>query len=217
MTSLGGRPLALAEVTMMVGDGAARPRPARARRGWRCDPSTPGALARFLEIYDRRLLDHTVAVPRHPRGAPDASRDARGWPCSPTSRSRRLSGSWRHSTSHRFSTHVIGGDDPLGQKAGSGRPSMVDVAGARAARCSSATRRSTGTTAAGCRLLVCLGALRLRRRAVYERPTADAVRPRHPARPRPGCRPPWRGHVRKLIQRTSTSNFDAARMPIVNR
>ena len=27
------------------------------------DPETPGALDRFLKIYDRRLMDHTVAYP----------------------------------------------------------------------------------------------------------------------------------------------------------
>jgi phosphoglycolate phosphatase len=59
---LGGRPLALDEVAMMVGEGAGLlVRRALAASG--LDPETPGVLSRFLEIYDRRMLDTTVAYP----------------------------------------------------------------------------------------------------------------------------------------------------------
>ena len=57
---LGGAPLTESEVVGMVGDGAAV-LVARALSHVGLDPKTPGALARFLEIYDTRLLDHTVA------------------------------------------------------------------------------------------------------------------------------------------------------------
>jgi phosphoglycolate phosphatase len=59
-TSFGGRALRDDEVAMMVGDGAAV-LVKRALSAAGLDPETPGALARFLEIYDRRLLDTTVA------------------------------------------------------------------------------------------------------------------------------------------------------------
>jgi phosphoglycolate phosphatase len=60
VTSLGGRRLHEDEVALMVGEGAGvLVRRALAAAG--LDPDTPGALPRFLEIYDRRLLDTTVA------------------------------------------------------------------------------------------------------------------------------------------------------------
>jgi phosphoglycolate phosphatase len=56
---LGGPPLDVPTVVPMVGDGAPLlVRRALAHAG--LNPQTPGALDRFLEIYDRRLLDHTV-------------------------------------------------------------------------------------------------------------------------------------------------------------
>jgi phosphoglycolate phosphatase len=59
VTELGGRPLAPVDVAAMVGDGAALlVRRALAHAG--VAPDAPGALARFLAIYSRRLLDTTV-------------------------------------------------------------------------------------------------------------------------------------------------------------
>lgn len=60
--SYGAPPLTVAEVVTMVGDGA----PVLVRRALTAaglDPETPGAVDRFLKIYDRRLMDHTVAYP----------------------------------------------------------------------------------------------------------------------------------------------------------
>jgi phosphoglycolate phosphatase len=60
--SYGAAPLPVATVVTMVGDGA----PILVRRALEragLDPETPGALDRFLKIYDRRLMDHTVAYP----------------------------------------------------------------------------------------------------------------------------------------------------------
>ncbi len=56
----GAAPLSIDEVVAMVGDGA----PVLVRRALQqsgLDPATPGALERFMEIYDRRLVDHTTA------------------------------------------------------------------------------------------------------------------------------------------------------------
>lgn len=58
--SYGARPLSVAQVVAMVGDGA----PVLVRRALTTaglDPELPGAVERFLQIYDRRLMDHTVA------------------------------------------------------------------------------------------------------------------------------------------------------------
>jgi phosphoglycolate phosphatase len=58
----GAPPLTVAQVITMVGDGA----PVLVRRALTTaglDPDTPGAVDRFLKIYDRRLMDHTVAYP----------------------------------------------------------------------------------------------------------------------------------------------------------
>lgn len=57
--SYGGRSLAVSEVVGMIGEGAAM----LVRRALDCaglDPDTPDALARFLGIYDRRLMGHTA-------------------------------------------------------------------------------------------------------------------------------------------------------------
>lgn len=59
---LGGRPLTRPEVVAMVGEGA----PVLVRRvliAAGLDPETPGATARFLELYDARMLDTTVLYP----------------------------------------------------------------------------------------------------------------------------------------------------------
>jgi phosphoglycolate phosphatase len=57
-TTLGGRPLSVPEVVGMVGEGAAL-LVQRALGAAGLDPHAPGALERFLDIYDRRLLERT--------------------------------------------------------------------------------------------------------------------------------------------------------------
>lgn len=74
--SLGGRPLALDEVTLMVGDGAAM-LVRRALDAAGVDPDTPDALQRFLAIYDTRLLDTTVPYEGVPGMLAIAARRAR--------------------------------------------------------------------------------------------------------------------------------------------
>ncbi len=59
---LGGRALARDEVVRMVGEGATV-LVRRALTAAGLDPATPGAVARFLEIYDARMLDTTALYP----------------------------------------------------------------------------------------------------------------------------------------------------------
>ena len=62
LENYGSAPLPLAEVIEMVGEGApVLVRRALARAGVSAAPDA--ALARFMQIYDRRFLDHTVAYP----------------------------------------------------------------------------------------------------------------------------------------------------------
>lgn len=62
LESYGAEPLPLGEVISMVGEGAPiLVKRALTRAGVR--PGPEEALARFLTIYDRRFLDHTVAYP----------------------------------------------------------------------------------------------------------------------------------------------------------
>jgi len=59
---LGGQALTRDQVVAMVGEGA----PVLVRRALTAaglDPDTPGATARFLELYDDRLLDTTTLYP----------------------------------------------------------------------------------------------------------------------------------------------------------
>ncbi|HUE88733.1 MAG TPA: HAD-IA family hydrolase [Vicinamibacterales bacterium] len=122
-TSLGGRPLHEDEVAMMVGDGAGL-LVRRALSAAGLNPDTAGALPRFLEIYDRRLLDTTVAY----EGVADmlslASRRARlsvisNKPLAPSQRILRALGL------AGYFAIVLGGDGAHGRK--------PDPAGLRAA------------------------------------------------------------------------------------
>ena len=60
--SYGAPPMPVADVVAMVGDGA----PILVKRSLTragLDPDTAGALERFMQIYDRRLMDHTTVYP----------------------------------------------------------------------------------------------------------------------------------------------------------
>ena len=59
VTELGGQPLLEATVATMVGDGAAV-LVRRVLSAAQLDPATPDALPRFLELYDQRLVEHTI-------------------------------------------------------------------------------------------------------------------------------------------------------------
>jgi phosphoglycolate phosphatase len=62
ISELGGAPIAEERVVGMIGEGAAL-LVRRALGAASLDPDTPGALARFLELYDTRLLATTTAYP----------------------------------------------------------------------------------------------------------------------------------------------------------
>jgi phosphoglycolate phosphatase len=114
VTSFGGRPLDHDAVAMMVGDGAAvLVRRALGEAG--LNPETPGALSRFLAIYDRRLLDHTVPYPGMRETLALLASRARfavltNKPLAPTT---RLLDALKLSS---FFDEVIGGDGPHGRK-----------------------------------------------------------------------------------------------------
>jgi phosphoglycolate phosphatase len=111
---LGGRQLERDEVAEMVGEGAGLlVRRALAAAG--VDPETPNALARFLEIYDRRLLDTTVAYEGVGEMLDLASRQARLFVLTnkPLAPSRRILEALGLSA---FFAEVVGGDSAFGRK-----------------------------------------------------------------------------------------------------
>jgi len=113
-TSFGGRPLAQHEVAVMVGDGASvLVKRALAAAG--VDPNVPNALPRFREIYDRRLLDTTVAYDGVPEMLAMASRRARLTVLTnkPLEPSIRILDALKLSA---YFEDVIGGDGPAGRK-----------------------------------------------------------------------------------------------------
>ena len=114
VTSLGGRPLGASEVATMVGDGAAI-LVRRALAAADLDPETPDALPQFLEIYDRRLLETTVAYDGVEEALMMASRRARlavltNKPVGPSQRILDALGL------SRYFDVVIGGDSAHGRK-----------------------------------------------------------------------------------------------------
>jgi phosphoglycolate phosphatase len=114
VTTLGGAPLEHHAVMMMIGEGAGvLVKRALAAAG--LDPETPQALPRFLEIYDRHLLDRTVPYPGVKETLAIATRRARlavltNKPLAPTQ--RILDGLGLRD----FFEVVIGGDNPHGRK-----------------------------------------------------------------------------------------------------
>lgn len=120
--SLGGRPVEERHVALMVGEGAG----VLVRRvldAAGLDPDTPDALAAFLEIYDRRLLETTIAYDGVAEMLLLASRHARlsvltNKPLAPSLRILDALGL------RSYFDDVVGGDSALGRK--------PDAAGLRA-------------------------------------------------------------------------------------
>ena len=111
---LGGTALPDEDISAMIGEGAAvLVRRVLAAAG--LAPDTPGALARFLELYDERLTDNTVAY----EGIPEALQNLRGrvplavLTNKPQRATDRLMAALGLSTHF---AHVVGGDTPLGRK-----------------------------------------------------------------------------------------------------
>ena len=110
----GGQRLDQARIIRMVGDGA-DVLVHRALSAALAQPMPAGALQRFVEIYDRCLLNHTTTYPGIPEVLEQTARRATLALLTnkPEAASRRiLSGL----SIERFFTHVIGGDGPLGKK-----------------------------------------------------------------------------------------------------
>jgi phosphoglycolate phosphatase len=114
VTSLGGRPLTQDEVAVMIGDGA-HILVQRALAASGIAPDTPGALARFLTIYDRRLLDTTVAYDGVESMLMLASRRARMSVLTnkPRRASQRILDALGLSA---YFDEIVGGDGPHGRK-----------------------------------------------------------------------------------------------------
>lgn len=114
VTSLGGRRLDLAEISLMVGDGAGT-LVKRALSEGGVDPETPGALTRFLEIYDRRLLNTTTVYPGLRETLTHLARRARMAVLTnkPQHHSERVLAGLGLLD---FFERVIGGDGPFGKK-----------------------------------------------------------------------------------------------------
>jgi len=114
VTMLGGRPLEERQIADMVGDGAVV-LVKRALEAAGLDPDLPSALPQFLQIYDRHLLDTTVAYDGIEDALLMASRRARlavltNKPLHPSQRILEALGLLR------YFSDVIGGDGAHGRK-----------------------------------------------------------------------------------------------------
>ena len=110
----GGRALSLDEVGLMVGEGASvLVKRALAAAG--VDPKTPGALPRFLSMYQQRLLDTTIPYHGVPEMLMLASRRARLSVLTnkPLAASERILDALGLAG---YFERVIGGDSPFGRK-----------------------------------------------------------------------------------------------------
>ena len=129
--SLGGRPHSEAAIGRMVGEGArVLVERALTRAGLEL---TPDALPRFLEIYDRRLLNHTAPYD----GIPDVLRRARAHArlVVLTNKPLRPSEQILDALGMRdLVDQVVGGDGPLPRKPDpAALQALMDAAGASAA------------------------------------------------------------------------------------
>jgi phosphoglycolate phosphatase len=127
IVSLGGRPHSVEAIGRMVGEGA-RVLVERALAAANL-PVTPEALPRFLEIYDQRLLNHTVPYD----GMIDIVRHARRHArlAVLTNKPRRPSEQILEALGLReFFDDVVGGDGPVPRKPDpAGLRALMDVAG----------------------------------------------------------------------------------------
>ncbi len=195
--SFGGPPLDVATVTPMVGDGApVLVQRALAHAG--LDPKTPGALDRFLAVYDRRLLDHTrpyegiaevLAMLIHV--GPLAVLTNK--PAQPTLTLLEALGL------RGFFSAVIGGDSPHGRKPDpAGLRSLLAHTGGAGVMIGDSPADARTAEAAPCPFILAgwgFGVAKFGDARVQT----------------------WANHPRELVSLVDTRTFDAARMPIVMR
>jgi phosphoglycolate phosphatase len=196
---LGGAPLTEAEVVGMVGDGA----PvlvARALSRVGLDPKTPGALPRFLEIYDRRLLDHTVAYEgMHEvlallvQAGPLAVLTNK-----PLAPSEEI---LRHLGLRGFFSVIIGGDSPYGRKPDpAGLRALMESGEGPSVMVGDSPVDSRVAAAARCPFVLAAYGFGVEK---FEGRVPEGARVAH--------------HPRELVSLADTRTFDAARMPMVIR
>jgi phosphoglycolate phosphatase len=196
---LGGGPLTEAEVVGMVGDGAAV-LVARALSHVGLDPGTPGALSRFLEIYDTRLLDHTVAyegvhevlallIQAGPLGVLTNK---------PLASSEEI---LRRLGLRGFFSTVIGGDSPHGRKPDpAGLRALMATAAGPSVMVGDSPADFRAAASAGCPFVLAAYGFGV---GTFEGRVPEGARVAH--------------HPRELVSLADTRTFDAARMPIVMR
>jgi phosphoglycolate phosphatase len=132
LSSYGAAPLAVDDIVSMVGDGAAK-LVALALRAAGIEPPLDEALAAFLTIYDRRLLNHTTIYPGiEPALASVGPRAAMAVLTNkPAHHTRRLLDAL--GLSRWLTAGIIGGDTPIGRKPDpAGLVSLIHAAGASA-------------------------------------------------------------------------------------
>ena len=114
LEEFGARPLPIDAVGAMVGEGAAV-LVRRALSASQLDPETPGALVRFLELYDERLLVHTRPYPgmRDALAALKASSRLAVLTNKPARATGRILDALELAS---YFDQVIGGDSPHGRK-----------------------------------------------------------------------------------------------------
>jgi phosphoglycolate phosphatase len=195
----GGPPLDVATVIPMVGDGA----PLLVQRALahaHLDPGTPGALDRFLEIYDRRLLEHTApydgmvevlarlvhvgpigVLTNKPRRATEAILEQLG-----------LRG---------FVSDVIGGDGPYARKPSpEGLRALLAPTSGAGVMIGDSPADATTALSAPCPFLLAAYGFGVGKFGVTLPSCAGIAR-----------------HPRELVSLVETLTFDAARIPIVMR
>jgi phosphoglycolate phosphatase len=129
VAELGGEPLPEDSVAGMVGEGAGV-LVRRALAAAALDPTTPGALERFLALYDERLLDTTRAYPgvRETLEALAAERPLAVLTNKPSDPTGRILSALGLAPYFRA---VVGGDSPHGRKPDpAGLRHLADAAGA---------------------------------------------------------------------------------------
>lgn len=196
--SYGAAPLAEAEVQAMVGDGAAV-LVARALASRQLPADTPGALARFLDIYDGRLLNHTVPYD----GIPEVLALLMETGPLAVLTNKPLAPALRildHLGLRGFFVEVIGGDSRFGRKPNPAGLQSLMRPGEATVMVGDSPVDAQAAEAAGCGFVLAAYGPGV---AKFPRPLPDTIRVAH--------------HARELAWLADTRTFDAARVPIVNR